>query len=152
VGDFRLNITNAQSVAAWEERGLEEMILSPELSLPQMRDVGGNTSAIVYGRIPLMLLEKCVASELNDCESCKRCGARMVDRRGVTFPILREWEHRSVVYNSLPTVMSDRRDQLTRNGIRNWHFLFSSERAEEVDAVIAAYQHGVPMNGTVRRM
>jgi hypothetical protein len=40
--------------------GLEEVILSPELTLPQMRDVGGNTSAIVYGRIPLMLLEKCV--------------------------------------------------------------------------------------------
>ncbi len=152
VGDFRLNITNAQSVAAWEARGLEEMILSPELTLPQMRDVGGNTSALVYGRIPLMLLEKCVASELTDCKTCRHGGARMVDRRGVTFPILREWEHRNVVYNSLPTVMSDRQDQLARNGLKNWHFLFSDERAEEVDAVIRAYRQGDAMSGTVRRM
>ncbi len=152
VGDFRLNLTNAQSVVAWEARGLEEMILSPELTLPQMRDVGGNTAAIVYGRIPLMLLEKCVASELTDCKSCTRCGARMVDRKGITFPVLREWEHRSVVYNSLPTVMSDREESLARGGLRNWHFLFSTETPREVDAVIDAYRRGIPMSGTVRRM
>ena len=152
VGDFRLNITNAGSVAAWEERGLEEMILSPELTLPQMRDVGGNTSAIVYGRIPLMLLEKCVSSELTDCKSCTKSGARMVDRKGIVFPVLREWEHRSVVYNSLPTVMSDRQEQLARSGLRNQHFLFSTETPREVDAVIDAYRRGIPMGGAVRRM
>jgi hypothetical protein len=152
VGDFRLNITNSQSVATWEGRGLEEMILSPELTLPQMRDARGNTAAIVYGRIPLMLLEKCVASELTDCKSCTKCGARMVDRKGITFPVLREWEHRSVVYNSLPTVMSDREDQLLRSGLRNWHFLFSTETPREVDAVIEAYRSGAPMSGAVRRM
>ncbi len=152
VGDFRLNITNSQSVATWEGRGLEEMILSPELTLPQMRDARGNTAAIVYGRIPLMLLEKCVSSELTDCKSCTRCGARMVDRKGIVFPVLREWEHRSVVYNSLPTVMSDREELLAKNGLRNWHFLFSCETPGEVDAVVAAYQRGTPMSGALRRM
>jgi hypothetical protein len=76
----------------------------------------------------------------------------MVDRKGIVFPVLREWEHRSVVYNSLPTVMSDREELLAKNGLCNWHFLFSCETPGEVDAVVAAYQRGTPMSGALRRM
>ena len=152
IGDFRLNVTNAESVVRWEALGVEELLLSPELTLPQMRDVGGNTSAIVYGRIPLMTLEKCVGKELADCKICAEGGLKMTDRRGVVFPILREWEHRSVVYNSVPTVMSDRAEMLERYGICNQHFIFSDESPEAVDRVIEAYRRGMPLSGAVRRM
>ena len=152
VGDFRLNVTNRESVARWELLGVEEMILSPELTLPQMRDVGGNTAAIVYGRIPLMTLEKCVAKELADCASCQSGTVRMTDRKGVSFPVLREWEHRSVIYNSVPTSMSDRGSELNRYGIDNRHFIFSDESAEEVDRVIRAHRQGLPVDGVVRRI
>ena len=76
----------------------------------------------------------------------------MTDRRGVVFPILREWEHRSVVYNSVPTVMSDRAEMLERYGICNQHFIFSDESPEAVDRVIEAYRRGMPLSGAVRRM
>ncbi len=152
VGDFRLNITNRESVARWEALGVKELILSPELTLPQMRDIGGNTAAIVYGRIPLMTLEKCVSKELGGCSACESGNVRMVDRKGIVFPILREWEHRSVVYNSVPTCMSDRESDLLRHGIRNRHFLFSDETAAEVDRVIHAYRNGLPLGGAVRRI
>ena len=152
LGDFRLNVTNGESVAFWERMGLEEVLLSPELTLPQMRDVGGNTSAVVYGRIPLMILEKCVGKELADCKACQSGTLRMVDRKGVSFPILREWEHRSVVCNGIPTVMSDKEEQLLRAGLSNRHFLFTDETAEQVDAVIEAYRLGKPVEGVVRRM
>lgn len=152
LGDFRLNATNRESVAQWEAFGVEEVLLSPELSLPQMRDVGGNTSAIVYGRIPLMTLEKCVSQELTDCKHCSSDSVSMVDRKGIAFPVLREWEHRSVVYNSHPTVMSDRDEVLRRYGICNRHFIFTNETAREVDAVVEAYRCGRPVEGNVRRM
>ncbi len=152
VGDFRLNVTNCESVARWESLGVEEMILSPELTLPQMRDIGGNTAAIVYGRIPLMTLEKCVTKELADCASCRSGTVRMTDRKGVSFPVLREWEHRSVIYNSVPTSMSDRESELRRCGICNRHFIFSDETAREVDGVIRAHRQGLPVSGVVRRM
>ena len=152
VGDFRLNVTNGESVARWEALGVEEVLLSPELTLPQMRDVGGNTAAIVYGRIPLMTLEKCVIRELADCDSCARGSVKLIDRKGISFPVLREWEHRSVVYNSLSTAMSDREDQLTRHAIFNRHFLFSTESPDEVDRVILAYRQHRPLDGLVRRM
>ena len=54
VGDFRLNVTNCETVCALEDMGIPSVILSPELTLPQARDIMGDTSLIVYGRIPLM--------------------------------------------------------------------------------------------------
>lgn len=152
VGDFRLNVTNNESVATLESLGIQESLLSPELTLPQIRDLGGNTGVIVYGRIPLMTLEKCVGKEIADCNACKSARIALKDRRGVTFPVLREWEHRSVVYNSLVTSMSDRDELLKQNRIQNRHFLFSTETAREVLEILSAHKTGKPLSGTVRRL
>ncbi len=152
VGDFRLNATNSESVARLEEMGLEHILLSPELSLPQMRDIKGATGAIVYGRIPLMTLEKCIIRDAVGCDACTERGITLTDRKGVSFPVLREWEHRNVIYNSLPTAMPDRSDALTRAQIACRHFLFSTESREEVDRILAAYERGGVLPHPARRM
>jgi len=152
VGDFRCNVTNGETVCALEKMGISSVILSPELSLPQARDVGGNTELIVYGRIPLMTVEKCVIREIADCNVCGSNRALLKDRRGVTFPVLREWEHRNVIYNSLPTSMSDRGAQLTAANLTAQHFLFSVESADEVDLIIKAWKSGNALPFSVRRI
>lgn len=152
VGDFRLNVTNAETVVQLEDLGLSSMLLSPELTLPQARDVGGDTAVIVYGRIPLMTLEKCIGKELGDCSTCTDGRLTLKDRRGFVFPVLREWQHRSVIFNSLPTCMSDRQDALRRAGITAQHFLFSTESAAEVDSVIRAFETGSALGQAVRRI
>ncbi|MBQ8719340.1 MAG: U32 family peptidase, partial [Clostridia bacterium] len=50
-GDFRLNVTNSQSAAQLHAMGFSTLILSPEMTLPQIRDVKGAVRTIVYGRI-----------------------------------------------------------------------------------------------------
>lgn len=152
VGDYRLNVTNRESAALWERLGISSLLLSPELTLPQMRDIGGDTAAVVYGRIPLMTLEKCVIREIADCSVCAAGKAILRDRRGTCFPVLREWEHRNVVYNSLPTSMSDRQEQLLRHRVTAWHFLFSTESPDEVDAVLSAFSRGEALPVPVRRI
>lgn len=152
VGDFRLNATNGESVAALEALGLSEILLSPELTLPQARDVKGGKSTIVYGRIPLMTLEKCVGRELGTCEECRSNDLALRDRRGAEFPVLREWEHRSVICNSLPTSMSDKQDALLSAGLTGWHFLFTVESADEVNDVIDAFKERKALPFPVRRM
>ena len=152
VGDFRLNATNSETVLQLEALGLESVILSPELTLPQVRDVAGNTALIVYGRIPLMTLEKCVIKEIADCRLCATYTVRLRDRKGITFPVLREWEHRNVIYNSLPTAMSDKQKALTEADVRSPHFLFSVESRKEVEEIIRAYQSGRPLPQGGRRI
>ena len=152
VGDFRFNVTNCETVCALEQMGIDSLILSPELTLPQARDIKGDTSLIVYGRIPLMTVEKCVIKEIANCDTCAQNAAVLTDRRGVSFPVLREWEHRNVIYNSLPTSMSDRQDQLTKAGITNHHFIFSTETPGEVDEVIRLWKKGAALPYAVRRI
>ena len=173
-GDFRLNTANTPAAARFLSLGFSDLILSPELTLPRMRDIGATlaehgskaaTGAVVYGRLPLMLLEKCAIREVYRhmkpdavCrEICGRNAAVMRDRMGKDFPILREDSpcgrgHRNVVYNSLPTGMSDRADELLRAHLARHHYIFSVESPAEVDRVITAYREGRPLGSEVRRM
>ena len=143
-GDFRFNVYNNESVAKLESLGVESTILSPELTLPQIRDVKGDTATIVYGRIPLMLLEKCVSKDISNCERCTAGKTVLTDRKGISFPVLREYEHRSVIYNSAPTYTADLESELSRANITNRHFVFSIESPSEVDSIIESYKKHIP--------
>ena len=151
-GDLRLNVTNNASVFTTEQLGFLDIILSPELTLPQARDIDGTKQAIVYGRLPLMTLEKCVGREIGTCADCEKGDIMLVDRRGAAFPVLRAFDHRSVIYNSLPTGMSDMTDRLDLAGLLGQHFVFSVESREEVCRVIKAYREGIALGVPVRRM
>ena len=172
-GDLRLNTANTPAAARLLSLGLNDLILSPELTIPRMRDISltleskGYTAAggVVYGRLPLMILEKCAIREIyrhqnpdTVCqEICAQNTARLRDRLGKEFPVLREDSpngtgHRNVVCNSLPTGMSDRGEELSRAHLHHHHFLFTVESSREVDQVITAYREGSPLGTEVRRM
>lgn len=137
-GDFRLNITNSLTAELFD-RIFDDFILSPELTLPQIRDIGGEKSVIIYGRFPLMLLEK-------------TCGtAVLVDRRRVSFPVLPEGG-REIVFNSVPLYMADRAAELKRAGTFGRHFIFTIEGPQEVKYTLVNYKKGLPTKKEVRRL
>ncbi len=151
-GDIRLNVSNNYSMREMEKLGFEDITVSPELTLPRIRDIGGSRGAVVYGKIPLMVTEKCVGKELADCEACRSGRVYMRDRMNVSFPVFREWQHRSIIFNSVPFFMADRQDELARAGIFLRHFIFSDESAAEVDEIIDCYKNKTPYNKPIRRM
>lgn len=173
-GDLRLNTANTPAAARLLGLGLSDLILSPELTVPRMRDIGlaltenghsAATAAVIYGRLPLMLLEKCAIREIYRAmkpeavcrEVCGKNAAILKDRMGKEFPVLREdapkgMGHRNLVCNSLPTGMSDRMDEVARAHLAGHHLIFTVESPREVDRVIAAYREGKPPGGEVRRM
>lgn len=151
-GDFRLNVTNSEALAFLLSLGFTDVLLSPELTLPQIRDLKGAADAIVYGRIPLMTLEKCAGKELGGCDICQNGKAVLVDRRGEKFPVLRQYPHRSIVVNSRPTCMSDKERDLAAARILGGHYIFTVESATEAARVIEAYQNGKALTVPVRRI
>lgn len=151
-GDYRLNAANNATIAALERYGFADVIASAEMSVAQLRDLGGNTAAIVYGRVPLMTLERCINKQAAGCTACTQGKAQLFDRRGVRFPVVREFGHRNLVLNSLPTGMSDKEGVLHASGITARHFLFTVESGAEVDRVIAAYKKGTALPYPVRRI
>lgn len=135
-GDFRLNLQNSYSAMVFHE--MEDLLLSPELLLPQMRDIPANKSAIVYGRVPLMTLEK-------------SCGTtQLVDRMKKAFPVIREGG-RELVLNSLPIYMADKQSLLAPIGI-GYHYVFTTEGPQEVKNVLSSYARSLPTKKEVRRM
>ena len=176
-GDLHLNVTNriaacVQSELCREVTGLplHGVILSPELTLPRLRGLCRSVpgaAVVVYGRIPLMLLEKCAIREMYPdssdirlpngragaaCAACRRNEAVLRDRTGAEFPVLRCAGHRNQVFNSLPVSMTDRAEQLDYNDIRLRHFLFTVESPAAVDRVVAAARTGEAVGGAVRRI
>jgi len=129
--DFRIGGYSAQTVEVLSGMGFASVILSPELTAVQMRDIRGIKGAVVYGRIPLMLLEK-------------RLNLRtLTDRRGVRFPVIREGG-RDLVLNGNPTYMADRQKTLDTAGIAERHFIFTTEDRKTVENIIKAYKQGRP--------
>ena len=151
-GDLRLNAFNNSSVAELEKMGFEDVILSPELTLRQIRDIGGATAVCVYGRLPLMITEKCVGRELGSCENCEAGNAKLTDRRDIEFPVLKRFGHRSVIFNSVPTYMADKRNDLENARITSEHFIFTVESATEVKRVVDLYKNSRGFVGDCRRI
>ena len=150
VGDFRLNVTNGLSLLQYSKLGVDEVILSAELTAPMARDIGGGV--ITCGRIPLMITERCFIRDVADCNRCAENSVTLTDRTGARFPMRREWEHRTLIFNSTVTYMGDKRDELRRAGLLWEHFIFSSETPDEIADMLTRYDKGAPLAGAVRRM
>ena len=128
--------------------GVKKTILSPELTLPQARDIGGFT--IHMGRLPLMLTERCFIKENFGCHKCNK--AHLEDRMGERFPIIREFEHRNLILNSRLTYMGDKRSDLASARLNKGHFIFSVESGEEIVDLLFAYYQGKALPYEVRRL
>ena len=148
IGDFRLNVTNGESAAVYRSMGVTHLILSPELTLPKARDIGGGL--ITYGRIPLMITERCFIGENFGCKNCNK--AALIDRKGEKFPMMREFGHRNIIFNSLPTYMGDKADELRQYRLKSCHLLFTTEHGDEINRIIKAHRCGEKLNIQVRRI
>lgn len=145
VGDFRLNVLNPTAAAYYARHGVVSTVLSPELTLSGMRDIGGQT--IAYGRVPLMLTERCYMKPIGGCAQCGKVA--LTDRRGIAFPILRLPPHRNLILNSVPTYLGDRQEQIPP-GVGE-HFLFTSETPAECREVLSHYLAGEALSCAVCR-
>lgn len=148
IGDFRLNVMNGYTRDAYSELGIEDIILSPELGAREAEALGSRE--IVYGRIPLMLTERCFMRDLYGCRNCSSVG--LTDRRGVEFPMVREFEHRNLIFNSAVTYIADKPELL--HAFNERHFIFTTESEEEIYATSRAYRKGapIPSGASIRRI
>lgn len=138
-GDYRLNITNSFT-AEFFTGEFEDMLLSPELTFPQLRDIKTAKAVISYGRLPLMLCEKSIGA------------AVLSDRTGAKFPIIHE-AGRDIVLNSVEIYMADRNKLFEQYGIKATHYIFTTENCRQVETIINAYKKFEPSkNKNIKRI
>ena len=139
--DFGMNVFNSYSMDMIQRMGFLSATASFELRLAQVRDMAKcvPTELIAYGRLPLMVSDQCVISHSLGTCSCQS-PAQLSDRMGSTFPVVREFEHRNVIYNSRKLFMADKNDELCGAGLWGIRLMFTTEGARECVQVARRYK------------
>lgn len=142
-GDFGLNIVNSRAMRYLREQGLDSQLLSFELTLPQIRDISKAVPAelLIYGRLPLMLMENCVMKNRTGICACQTGTVRLVDRVGEEFPIVKDpGTCRNVLLNGKKLYLLDKKDTLRGMGLWALRLQFTTENPGEIDKVLMDYQ------------
>jgi hypothetical protein len=114
---MRANVTNSAAYRYYKAIGCHTVTLSPEPPDGAVRALGGG--AVVYGRLPLMHLSRCLglkkcAGSEKKCALGRRrgesflaarevCRGELIDRKGVSFPVRGLPDCVNVIYNSVVT-------------------------------------------------
>lgn len=152
-GDFGLNVFNSAALRFLKEQGLESATLSFELRHEQLRDIAKciPCEAIVYGRLPLMITENCIAANEFGCRYGKgRCDAahadsacaaapELTDRVGERFPVLHAYGCRSEIQNGKVLWLADK-PEYRKIGLTYARLRFTTESPEECLRVLRAYK------------
>ncbi len=133
-GDFGLGVYNTRTLAALSELGFSGATASFELKLPMIRDLAKclPLEAIVYGRLPLMMLEQAPGGRKPDA---------LTDRLGVTFPVLSAPGGRWELLNSQVLYLADK-PEWRRAGLVAGRLLFTDESPRRCVAVAEEYLRG----------
>lgn len=143
-GDFGLNVYNSRTMHYLREQRLESQLVSVEMTLPQLRDLSKAVPAelLIYGRLPLMLMENCVIRGRTGACSCET-PAKLTDRMGEEFPILKDpGTCRNVLYNGKKLYLLDKPELLGELGLWACRLSFTTENPAEVDSVLQQYETG----------
>ena len=141
-GDFGLNIYNSRAMHYLREQQVESQLVSFEMTLPQLRDLSKAVpvEVLVYGRLPLMLMENCVIKNRTGNCSCET-PTRLIDRMGEEFPILKDpGTCRNVLYNGKKLYILDKLGSLRGLGLWAHRLTFTTENPSEVDAILSQYE------------
>lgn len=148
VSDTGLNIFNSHGIDLLNENGLEDIILSLELTLSQIQDIRRRTESNLevtgYGFYRVMTMKHCPFSLIKSCgpnRNCETCNFRqgysIRDEKNVDFRVERNRDL-STVFNSYPLVMVDYIKEIKEAGIDYLllDFTFEENPQEIIDEFI----------------
>lgn len=138
-GDFGLNVFNSRALAFLRELGLASATVSFELRHQQVRDLAKllPCEGIVYGRLPLMVMENCITRNNVGCRH--GAGSTLTDRTGAQFPVQCVYGCRNEIENSLPLFLADKAEW-RGCGLTSARLRFTTETADECAAILRRYR------------
>lgn len=135
-GDYGLGATNAETLQALQSLNFSGATISFEQKFSTIKHLPKPLplEAIVYGHLPLMMLEQFPGGM--PCNSLK-------DRKSVTFPVVSAPGGRAKILNSQVLYLADKPDWKTA-GLAAVRFLFVSETPDECAKIVENYKNSVP--------
>lgn len=151
--DYPVNNFNSYTIKHWEEEDYAGVVLSPELTLEEIKALTQynniNKEIIVYGHLPMMITEYCpiggVTTEFNSDKECdQKCLGKnygLLDRKDVIAPIeANSASCSTIIYNSQPLYLLDYLPQITQSGCQSYRLDFVLEDKAEILEILQAYK------------
>ena len=151
---MHLNTFNSASMAEWKRLGFASVCLSPELNLSEIRSISKElpTECYIYGHLPVMTTRHCPLRAAAGKCTCGGAFYRLRDRKGMEFPVKPDpAQCISTIYNANPLYMADRMSELAGAGLAYGRFLFTTERPDEIPAIVQAYRTAAKREGGYTR-
>ena len=139
-GDYGLGVTNTQTLKELKRMGLKSAAISFEQRLARVRDLSKplDTELIVYGRLPLMIMENCIVKNRYGRCTCGN-GQQLVDRKGARFPVVRAYGCRNEILNSKKLFLADKAGDYAHIGLWGVRLMFTTENPRECVQVAERY-------------
>lgn len=150
--DSPLNIFNSRTFALFLQEGAQMAVISPELTLGELKRVAsyGRAECIVHGRLELMESEHCLTGGLlgNDkglCNAPCRAGKfALVDEKNYEFPLLMDNECRMHLLNSRSLCMLEHVPEILKSGVSSLRIeTLGMESPDEIRRVTRAYRNAI---------
>jgi len=150
--DSPLNIFNSYSFALTLREGAQRAVISPELTLGEVKDIAsyGPAECIVHGRLELMESEHCLAGGLpgknnGQCSApCRSGNFKLVDEKNYEFPVLMDYQCRMHLLNSRALCMLEYIPEFIKSGVSSLRIeTLGMENAEEIQKVTRAYRNAI---------
>ncbi|MFR1233148.1 MAG: hypothetical protein ACLSCQ_06185 [Evtepia gabavorous] len=111
--------------------------------MAQIRDLSKplDLELLVYGRLPLMLMEHCILRNRGQGCHCQDKPQSLGDRKGEHFPVESAWGCRNELFNAKPLWLADKTDWRTA-GAAYARLAFLREGPGECARVFRAYREG----------
>ena len=147
--DYNLNVVNREAVLFWQEQGADNVCLSVENNLQEIRAMADcSCEMVVYGYLPLMTTQQCpignFAGEKHSGQYCKKRWNQdlyfLRDRKGEKFPLMTDCE-RCVcsILNGKPLFALKFYDEVLDNAVGSVRLNFTKEGPARVERIVRAY-------------
>ena len=140
--DYGLPVFNAQALKEYKRLGFASATLSFELKLAQIRDLSKAipAEALVYGRLPLMIVENCIVKNRSGQCTCEGENI-LTDRKGERFPVVKAAGCRNEILNSKKLFLADK-PEWKKAGLTYARLAFTTENPWECVQALERYQGG----------
>ncbi len=138
-GGYRLNSLNSESISFFEENGVKDIIISPEITSAQINRLkNGNYGFIAYGYLPLMITRRCPLKNGKPCNK-NHCKRSLVDRKGNKLNVICS-ENTSEILNSDVLYLADKISFFNKAVFAVLKFTIEGN----IDEIISSYVNSKP--------
>ena len=139
---FTLNISNSLAACEYKALGVDNITISPEITLEQIGRITSDvkTTVIGYGHIPVMLVKACPMHNVKTCAECNGKGF-LTDRKGMKLPLLCHGKIAGFreIFNPVPLYIGDKQNEINADYVS---LNFTVESKANVEKIINRFING----------